>query len=74
MPYYVYRILSFKRLEKVDELPDYKGASARLRALRRETPAGADYRHRMIFAENEPQAEDLLLQERAPEGFVGDDY
>jgi len=74
MPYYVYRILSFKRLEKVGEFPGYKEASAELRTRRKETPANADIRYRMIFAENELQAEDLLLQERAPEGFVGDDY
>jgi len=74
MPYYVYKILSFKRLEKVDALASYQEASARLRALRKEAPFGADYRYRMIFAENELQAEDLLLQDRAPEDFVGDDY
>lgn len=74
MPYYVYRILSFQRLEKAGEFPAYKDASADLRARRKETPANANYRYRMIFAEDELQAENLLLQERAPEGFVGDDY
>lgn len=74
MPYFVFRVLSFKRLEKVADFTTYKEAANQLRARRRETPAGADYRYRMIFAENEHQAEDLLLQERPPEGFIGDDY
>ena len=74
MPYYVYRTLSFNRLEKVDAFPRYKEASARLRALRGEAGPAAAFTARMIFAENELEAEDLLFQERAPEGFVGDDY
>jgi len=74
MPYFVYRVLSFKRLEKVGDFATYKEASIQLRARRKEAPSGADYRYRLIFAENELQAEDLLLQERPPEGFVGDDY
>lgn len=74
MPYYVYRVLSFRRLEKVDAFPTYKEASARLRALRKEAGPGAGFAARMIFADNELAAEDLLSQERPPEGFVGDDY
>lgn len=76
MPYYVYRIHSpIRRLEKVDALPSYREASARLRELRRETPPGGSFRVRMIFAENELQAEDLLSQLReAEQPFVGDDY
>lgn len=74
MPYYVYKILSFKRLEKVDAFPGYQEASARLRALRREAGPSPGFTARLIFAENELEAEDLLSRERAPEGFVGDDY
>ena len=74
MPYYVYKVLSFKRLEKVDAFPGYKEASARLRALRMEAGPKPGFTARMIFAENELEAEDLLSRERAPEGFVGDDY
>ncbi|HSD60748.1 MAG TPA: hypothetical protein VLC55_07835 [Burkholderiales bacterium] len=74
MPYYVYRILSFRRLEKVDAFPSYKEASSRMRALRREAGPDAGFTARMIFADNELAAEDLLSQERPPEGFVGDDY
>ena len=74
MPYYIYRIFPFGRLEKVDALPNYREASARLRALRKDIPPGADWQARMIFAENELQAEDLLSQPRAPEPLIGDDY
>jgi hypothetical protein len=74
MPYYVYKVLQFRRLEKVDAFPGYKAASARLRALRREAGANPGFTARLIFAQNELEAEDLLSRERAPEGFVGDDY
>ncbi|HEX9180112.1 MAG TPA: hypothetical protein VF859_06945 [Burkholderiales bacterium] len=74
MPYYVYRVFPFKRLEKVDAFPKYKEASARLRALRREAGPGAGFIARLICAENELEAEDLLSQDRPPEGLIGDDY
>jgi hypothetical protein len=73
MPYFVYRILAFKRLEKVDALPTYKEASAPLRGLRKEAGAAPGFTARLIYGENELEAEDLLSQERPPEGFVGDD-
>ena len=74
MPYYVYKILSFHRLEKVDAFSAYNEASARLRALRREAGPNPGYTARLIFADNELQAEDMLSQDRPAEGFVGDDY
>lgn len=74
MPYYVYRVFPFRRLEKVDALPNYRQASARLRALRKEVGSGAGFTARLIYAENELEAEDLLSQDRPPEGMVGDDY
>lgn len=74
MPYYVYRVFPFRRLEKVDAFPNYKEASARLRALRKEAGPGAGFTARLICAENELEAEDLLSQDRPPEGLIGDDY
>jgi hypothetical protein len=74
MPYYLYRVIPFKRPEKVESFPNYKEASSRLRALRKEAGPGAGFTTRLIFAENEPEAEDLLSQERPPEGLIGDDY
>jgi hypothetical protein len=72
MPYYVYRVVPPFRLEKAHACATYKEASARAKALRAEAPGGCTVR--LIFAENELQAEDLLSQPRAPEPLVGDDY
>ncbi len=70
MPYYVYRVMPFAQMQKLAEFPAFKDASARAKALRSEAEAPAGSRVKLIFAENETQAEDLLCQPRdaAPAG------
>ena len=79
MPYYIYRIQSLpggalKRLEKVAEFAAFKEASAEAKRLRAAADLPLGSAVKVMFAENELQAEDLLSQVREPEPMIGDDY
>lgn len=75
MPYYIYTVHPpLRRLEKVEAHDAFKAASDRAKQLRREIPAGQDYQVKVIHAENELQAEDLLSQVREKEPLTGDDW
>lgn len=72
MPYYIYRVLPYAQLEKLAEFDAFQPASAHAKALRaaeRDAPAG---KVKVMFADNEQIAEDLLCQIRDP-GPSGDD-
>jgi len=81
MPYYIYKIHPpLKTLELVGEHASFKDASNTVKALRTELTQAAEVASsagitiKMIFADNELAAEDLLSQVRPPEPMVGDDY
>ena len=76
MPYFVYKIVPFpfKQLELVQRFDKFPEASAFAKARRAEMTPQDNYSIKVIFAENELKAEDLLNQEREPEPMVGDDY
>lgn len=67
MPYFVFRIAGIVGLpERLAEAPSYREAKAILRDLRaREGDDAAPIR--MIFAANEFEAADLLMQPREPD-------
>jgi len=71
MPYYVYRVGTLGVLTKLAEFASFRDASARAKALRAEEPAGS--RIKVVFADNELAAEDLLGQVREPGPSVADD-
>jgi hypothetical protein len=76
MPYYIYRVQErpIRRLELVEREEAFRTASARTKALRAapDLPAGCTVR--MVFAQSELEAEDLLNQVRAAApGVVGDE-
>lgn len=75
MPYFIYRIIEnpIRQLEKLEQHEVYKEASARAKQLRKEEVWGANGQIKMIHAENELQAEDLLNQVREPQPELGDD-
>ncbi len=74
MAYYLYRVFPFARLEKVTQFDAFGDASAAAKKLRAAADLPADCRVKVIFAENELQAEDLLSQVRPREpGVVGDE-
>lgn len=74
MPYFVYKITPpFKQLEKVDSFPTFKEAGAFAKSVRTGMSKEDKYTVKVIFAENELHAEDLLNQVREPEPTIGDD-
>ena len=73
MPYFVYRVFPFRRLEKVDELPSFREASVRAKSLRASPGLPADCMVKVIFAATEFEAEDLLSAVRAPKPGLADD-
>jgi hypothetical protein len=69
MPYYVYRVLPFAQLHKLAEFDNFKQASTHAKQLRT-APEQAKGRIKVMFADDEMQAEDLLCmpREAAPDG------
>lgn len=72
MPYFVYRVLPFAQLRKLAEFESYKPAAAHAREVRASQVAGEPGTVKIIFADNELHAEDLLCQVRVAEP-VGDE-
>lgn len=68
MPYFIYKIyeMPIRRLEKMEQHEVYREAAARAKQLRSEFEDDASYIIKVIFAETELHAEDLLNQVRAP--------
>jgi len=77
MPYYLYRVTEIgpvKQLVKLTEFDVFKEASLEAKRLRKadDLPPGAAIK--VIHADNELIAEDLLHQVRAAEPLTGDDW
>ncbi len=72
MPYYVYAVRPFAQLTKLAEHAAFRDASVMAKSLRAEQPSGSDVRIKVMFADDELQAEDLLCQVREP-GPSGDE-
>ena len=75
MQYFIYRITErpIRNLEKLEQHEKYGAALARVKQLRAELPEGSTKIVRMIHAETELHAEDLLNQIRDPVPELGDD-
>ncbi len=75
MPYYIYKIFEFpmKRLEKIEQHDVFKQGTERSKLLRREIALTEQCTVKMVFAENELQAEEFLMQVREPLPELGDD-
>jgi len=71
MPYYVFSVRPFAQLSKLAEFADFRAASAQAKALRGQSLAPGE-RIKVMFAESEDMAVDLLCQVRDP-GPIGDD-
>jgi hypothetical protein len=72
MPYFVFSIRPFAQIRKLAEFDGFKDASAHAKSLRALQSSDSNGRIKLIFAENEQLAEDLLCQIRTP-GPSGDD-
>lgn len=75
MPYYIYHVTEFpvRQLKKIEQHDTYREASARIKQLRTELAVGSPAMIKMIHAETEFDAEDLLNQVRDPAPELGDD-
>ena len=75
MQYFIYRITErpIRILEKLEQHEKYGAALARVKQLRAELPEDSTKIVRMIHAETELHAEDLLNQIRDPAPELGDD-
>lgn len=75
MPYFIYRVTEFpiRKLEKLEQHDVYRAASGRVKQIRAEIADGSPALIKMIHAESELDAEDLLNQVRDPAPELGDD-
>lgn len=66
MPYFIYRITEqpIRMLANLEQHDTYRDAASRVKQLRAEMPVDATHIVKMIFADNELNAEDLLNQVR----------
>ena len=64
MPYYIYRVKHFAQLEKLAAFDAFADASSRAKTLRATQSADAPGKIKVMFAEDELQAADLLCQVR----------
>lgn len=77
MPYYLYRITQagpVKQLDKLAQFAVFKEASAEAKRLRKDAELPVGVLIKVIFADNELMAEDLLSQVREGEPLTGDDW
>lgn len=75
MPYYIYSITErpIKMLKKIEQHDSYRDASARVKQLRAELDESSHVIIKMMHAETELHAEDLLNEVREPAPVLGDD-
>jgi hypothetical protein len=69
MPYYIYKITSgegpsARQLEFVSEHDTFKTAKQEVRSMRASLQANDDVIYKVMFAENQPEAEQKLLEHR----------
>lgn len=66
MPYFVYKVFPFKRLEFVQQAQQYREARDLARSMRKALQENDDHTVKVIFAQNSDEAERLLTEEREP--------
>ena len=73
MPYFIYRVFPFRRLEKVTDTPTFGEASAQAKALRASPDRPGDCTIKVIFAADEIEAEcKWIMKELGPDGGDAD--
>ena len=74
MPYYIYKVINFpiRRVEKLEQHAAFRDASASAKALRATLASAGDGAIKLILADNELHAEDLLSQLRSPQSNPDD--
>ena len=73
MPYFVYKVFAFHRLECVSRFDGFREASACAKALRAEGSLEPGCQVRVMFAEDTFAAELLLTEVREPRPHIAED-
>jgi len=73
MPYFVYKVFAFHRLECVARFDAFREASAAAKALRADAALAPDCQVRVMFAEDAFAAELLLTEVREPQPHIAED-
>jgi len=76
MPYFIYRVTQIgpvKQLDKLTQFDKFKEASATAKEMRKAEGLERS-RIKVVFGENELQAEEALNTVREPEPLTGDDW
>jgi len=74
MPYFVYEIHPMHIVKKAAEFDKFKDASAHAKELRGKLTSTDSYSIKVIFAENELHAEEMLGEVREKPPTTGEDY
>lgn len=76
MPYYVFKVtrFPFKQFELAGQFDAFREASAHAKELRKSMSPEDKAMVKVMFGENQLQAEDVLNQEREPQPMTGEDY
>lgn len=76
MPYFVYKVTTFpfKQFDLAAQFDAFKEASAHAKELRKTIASDGKAVVKVMFGENQLQAEDILNQEREPQPTTGEDY
>jgi hypothetical protein len=69
MPYYIYKIIpgdtaGARTLDLAGEYENYREAKNEVKALRMSQPKDSGLTYKIIFADNQPEAEQRLLEHR----------
>jgi hypothetical protein len=73
VPYFVYKVFPFHRLERAAQFDAYREASAAAKALRADPGLAADCKVRVMFAEDAFAAELLLTEVHEPRPHIAED-
>lgn len=74
MPYFVYEIHPMRIVKKVAQFDKFKEASDNAKELRNKLTGADNYSIKVIFAENELHAEEMLCEVREKPPTTGEDY
>lgn len=74
MPYFVYEVHPLRIVKKVAQFDKFKDASAHAKAIRNTLTGADNYSIKVIFAENELHAEEMLCEVREKPPTTGEDY
>lgn len=72
MPYFVFSVRPYAQIDKLAEFAAFREASTHAKSVRAAQPGNTDAKIKVMFADNERIAEDLLCQVRES-GPTGDD-